>query len=532
MGKKLSDFEPLWEAEKRLVAWLQAGNREPFRVSDSVPPEDAPKALRIRAEFVRYLALGGCKKCAPSEKGLGVEGAYIEGDEREGAETRGLDLEGCTLTGDFVMFDCRFPEPVFLRVAQLQNLFFNGSALMHGMVADGLEARGVVVLDGITVQGELRFLGAKVGGYFDCEDAKLNAGDADDALNLDGLAVRGDLILRGIEARGAVRLVGARVGGLLACGDASLQATRHGNALNCNRAEISGGFLLAGETMIVGALDLTGAQIGQFNDQEVCWPTEILLDRCRYGAFVGQAPVDAAARLRWLGLQRPEEYGVAFWPQPYEECARALREAGHGGAARTILIEKERLQRAARRKELRAESRTGQAGLLAVWDGILGATVRYGRAPLLAFAWLVGFWLAGVLVFGGAETFGAIKPNLPQVQRAPEWVLCGVTAGEAVRLPSLGKDAVGLRQPLQTQYDCYLGQHEALSYPQFNAWVYSADVLLPVVSLEMQSYWLPNGQSPFGVFARWYLWVQIIAGWALTLLAVAGFSGLIKQDSK
>jgi hypothetical protein len=181
---------------------------------------------------------------------------------------------------------------------------------------------------------------------------------------------------------------------------------------------------------------------------------------------------------------------------------------------------------------LRAESRTVQAGLLAVWDGILGATVRYGRAPLLAFAWLVGFWLAGILVFGGAENFGAIKPNLPQVQRAPEWVLCGVTAGEAVRLPSLGRDSVGLRAPLQTQYDCYLSQREALSYPQFNAWVYSADVLLPVVSLEMQSYWLPNDQSPFGVFARWYLWVQIIAGWALTLLAVAGFSGLIKQDSK
>lgn len=32
------------------------------------------------------------------------------------------------------------------------------------------------------------------------------------------------------------------------------------------------------------------------------------------------------------------------------------------------------------------------------------------------------------------------------------------------------------------------------------------------------------------MWARRFLWLQIIAGWALSLLAVAGFSGLIKSD--
>lgn len=581
MGKKLSDFEPLWEAEAGLVAWLQAGNREAFKVSGSVPPKDAPKALRIRAEFVRYLALGGCADCAPSEKGLGVRGAYIEGDGPKGAETRGLDLEGCRLAGDLGLANCRFPDMLLLRGAQMQSLFLNGSALMQGMGADRLEAKGSVFLrgahaqgavrlleaklggslscegarlearesgdalnadrldakgnadlDGVQVHGEVRLLGAKLGGDLDCDGAELIAGRSGDALTVDRLEAKGSMFLRKVRAQGEIRLLGAKLGGDLHCDGAELKAGKSRKALNCNGAEISGSLFLRGGTEILGALVLTSAQIGRINDTPACWPTEIILDRCRYSAFAGRAPVDAAARLEWLGLQRPKKYGVAFWPQPYEECARALREAGHGGAARAILIEKERLQRAARCKELRAENRTGQAALLAVWDGILGATVRYGRAPLLAFVWLAGFWLAGTAVFGGAETFGAIKPNLPQVQRAPEWVLCGMDAGEAVTLPSLGRDAVGLRQPLQTQYGCFLSQKEALSYPQFNAGIYSADVLLPVVSLEMQSYWLPNDQNPFGVFARWYLWFQIIAGWALTLLAVAGFSGLIKQDSK
>ncbi len=32
-----------------------------------------------------------------------------------------------------------------------------------------------------------------------------------------------------------------------------------------------------------------------------------------------------------------------------------------------------------------------------------------------------------------------------------------------------------------------------------------------------------------GAFARWFLWAQIAFGWALSLLAVAGFSGLIRR---
>lgn len=48
----------------------------------------------------------------------------------------------------------------------------------------------------------------------------------------------------------------------------------------------------------------------------------------------------------------------------------------------------------------------------------------------------------------------------------------------------------------------------------------------------MQAYWLPDDRTPQGALARWYLWFHIFAGWALTLLAVAGFSGLVKNDSK
>ena len=71
---------------------------------------------------------------------------------------------------------------------------------------------------------------------------------------------------------------------------------------------------------------------------------------------------------------------------------------------------------------------------------------------------------------------------------------------------------------------------EAASYPRFNSLVYSADTLLPIVSLEMQGFWIPDERTTRGQVARVYLWVHIAVGWALSLLAVAGFSGLVKSD--
>lgn len=70
------------------------------------------------------------------------------------------------------------------------------------------------------------------------------------------------------------------------------------------------------------------------------------------------------------------------------------------------------------------------------------------------------------------------------------------------------------------------------AYRRCNPFCCSADALIPVVALAMQGCWIPNDADPFGRFARWYLWLHIAMGRGLMLLAVAGFSGLVKMDSK
>jgi hypothetical protein len=271
---------------------------------------------------------------------------------------------------------------------------------------------------------------------------------------------------------------------------------------------------------------MTGATIGSILDEAASWPQkgELLLNRCLYNAFIG-GPVDAASRLDWLSRQSPERWGEDFWPQPYEQLASVLREMGHEEDARAVLIAKEGLQREARRKRTRNPL---WRAVLTGMDGILKVTVGYGRQPFLAFIWLLFFWAIGVAVFGYAESVGAIRPTSPVVLRQPEWTLCGVEKTAQRELAGTGQMASGRAEPGQTQLACFRSQWEAASFPIFSPWMYSLDNLLPVLDLEQKSVWSPDPAKPFGWVARLYFYLQAILGWTLSLLAVAGFSGLVR----
>lgn len=481
--KVLADFGELRPAEARLVEWLQAGNRKTCEISGCVP-DSATEDVTLRATFIRYLALGGCDACRLPETGLRVRGAYIAGDETLSGSTNGLDFEGASLPGDLALRKCHIPDPIILRSTQMKNLFLEGTLLKAAIRGDRLLVEGGVFLGGSTITGTVKLLGARLTGDLSCTAAKLTA---------------------------------------------------EGLSLACDSAEISGNLFLRKEAIVSGTVSLINATFGAISDDPNCWPDRIELDRCRYGAFLGNnTPTDARNRLDWLS-RIPNPPGE-FKPDPYEQCAKVLREMGHGAEATKILIEKERLQRKARRERIAhnlAQARDNwanspkQDGLrlhtdrvighwlhltsLRVWDAILGAVVGYGRKPQNAGAWALAMLVIGFLVFANAAGHGAIKPNLPQIQLNPAWFNCAT-------------DPRG-------QLDCFLNHPDAASYPRFNAFIYSADTLIPVVSLEMQSYWIPDDRSDRGMLARGYLWFHIAMGWALTLLAVAGFSGLIKTDN-
>jgi len=557
---RLSNFQPLLPAEAEVVAHLSSGNFD--RLGDGSRPERPGPERVVRAAFLRFLLLGGEEGCRPHEKGIRIRGAWI---------TEFLDLEACRVERDIGLNNCHFEAAPVLRAAIINRLFLSGSSL-PGLQAERLEARGGVYLRGAKVSAGVVLAQSRLGGNLECDGMAIRAAQGyaldiegievrsvlarnatfDGGIDLsgarlqadfdctgstitgsDGLAIdaskienRGSVTFRGAEVNGELRLIASHIEGDLDCTD-TIFSNPGSVALDMSRTIVKGAFFLAGKARTDGVLAMTGASIDTIHDSQSCWPKvgDLLLNRCLYSAFI-DSPVDAESRLDWLARQTPKRWGEDFWPQPYERLAHVFLDMGHADDARAVLVAKERLQRRARRA--RARNPVWRA-ILTVTDGILKVTVAYGRQPLLALVWLLLLWLVGVGVFWNAERLGAFKPNSAVVLRSPEWTLCGIDVSQRQFLTASQQVASGRAQNGQTQLACYHEQFEASSYPEFNAWMYSLDALLPVLELDQKAYWRPNPPKPGGRLAIAYFYIQSVLGWTLSLLAVAGFSGLVKS---
>jgi len=558
----LEDFQPLNPAEASIIGGLSSGAFD--RIGDGRRPKHPEPDRIVRADFLRFLLLGGEEGYRPHEKGVQISGAWIIGP---------LDLEGCRVPMVLALRHCVLADTPVLSAAIIDSVQFDGSAL-PGLLADGLELRGglsligahvngaivmpgcrfgaslrcdgadlifpdgividadalvarSVLLRGATVEGGISLFGARLSADFNASASKITHKE-DIAINAEGIEVLGSVQFRTCDVQGEVRMTGAHVDGDFDLTGAKLFNPGH-DALQVKRALIEGGFFLRQEAAITGTADLTGAKLGAFHDELECWPGpgDILLNRCLYSAFIGGS-VDAGSRIEWLSRQSPERWGQDFWPQPYEQLANVFLNMGHDEDSRAVLIAKEQLQRRARRE--RAKNPVFRS-ILWLKDATLGLTVRYGRQPLVALIWLMFFWAVGVGVFGFAESRHAFKPASPVVLRSPEWTMCSIDTTQERFLSASQQLVRGRAAPGQSQLECFREQQEAISYPRFNVWMYSLDTLFQVLELDQKSFWRPDQNKEWGGLAIAYFYFQTIVGWVLSLLAVAGFSGLVKSRS-
>jgi hypothetical protein len=558
----LARFGKLGRAEVALLEGLGSGSLDMLGAGGL--PDAGDEARKVRAELIRFLLLGGNDAPRMHEKGIRLSGAWIVGP---------LDLEGCRVPRDIGLLDCRLEATPVLLSAIIDTLAFDGSDL-PGLVANRLDARGDLLFRSATIRGRVELRGARIEGDLVFDGATLD-GPGDRVFQAERISVRGGILFRGATVRGGVAVPGGRIGGDLdlmgaridrpdgfaieadsmqvdgdvslrlatVAGSVSLVTARVGGdldlagarvdrknemAVDLGRSTIAGAFFLREGARLSGTLSLNGATLGSIVDDPTSWPDkgDLRLNRCLYGAFLGSV-VGARERLDWLSRQTPERWGEDFWPQPYEHLARVLGEMGHDEEKRSVLIEKERLARRARRQ------RAGSPALrllLFFKDALMGLSTAYGRLPLLAIVWMLALWGVGAAVYVHLDRTGAMRPNSPVVLRSPEWVLCATSEDENAFLPSLGAARAGLAEAQETQLSCYRRQPEASAYPKFNAAMLSADAIIPGSGSGQSVYWSPDTRMPAGYRGKWFMYFQGIAGIALGLLAVAGFTGIVKSN--
>ena len=550
-----SKFPDLTKAERAMLRFMEVGNidRGEIAVAGSSgnpdDPSNDPKGATawghdrdIRASLVRWLITDRGAIGMEDVGGIRILGARI---------VQGLDLSHLHVSYSIVMHRCVFSDRLKLVATELPYLDLNGSHTGE------IDAKGIIVhsdLDlgsGFRASGETVLESAKIEGDLNCGGGHFHKSKVampssfylfQPAIDATTAVVKGSAsFCCGFESNGVVGIAASSLGGLDAyggnflnpnglaffaasaviSGDAFVGAMRpelgtfvangevnftnahFKSLLTVSHAHFLGargethGFVAPGlvvdglmvwhavELSNAAPLDLRGAKVSVLLDEEKSWPEyeSLRIDGLTYTVL--GPPSDVAIRLRWLGLQ-----GLGFHPQPYNELAAFYKRGGSDSEAIQVLVAKE-------------DARYSSYGWLGwFWGGFLKYTIAYGHRPLLAVFWSLAVVLLGWLLVSAGSRAGLMCETWPE------------------------------NNPTEARK----------RYERLSPLLYSLDVFLPFVNLHQEHYWWADGDAD-GQFAilgreihisggmlRRYLWLQIIAGWLLSAIFIAGITGLIRND--
>lgn len=413
------------------------------------PGQMAFRASRVTAEGGLYLRDGftatGTVRLANSrvDRELNLKGARLAHPGGVALQAVELQVEGSidarelTAEGRVELSQARITGSLDLTGA---NLSASGGVVLD---ADGVNVGGgLSCTGGFLAEGAVRLTDARIGTFADFGGARLsNPGGR--ALDLSGASVGGGLKCgRGFVSEGEFALVGARIDRYLNLHDATLSAPG-GSALNARQLQAHE-LDLRPTRSPEGTVDLRHAQIGVILDDPATW-SPCRQDGLGYQALAPRLP--AARRLAWLNGD-PDGYV----PQPYEQLAAGYRRLGQDVDARTVLLVKQRRQRAALPPYARA------------WGWLQDVTVGYGYRPARAALWFLALLVTGAIVF-------------------------------AVHNPPRAEPGKG---------------------PVFNALFYALDLLLPLIDFGQEKAYQPVGAGQwvaYGlVIAGWVLFTTIATG--------------------
>ena len=189
-----------------------------------------------------------------------------------------LDLSGLDIGFPLVFEDCEFDSPLSIEGAQLFELKLIGCGRLPGLLANGVRIRRDLDLSRSHVAGALEtsastskraavwLCESEIGGRLLCVDTLVEGG-AHRAIQADRIRTGGNIrLVRGFKATGEVRLVGAQIGGSLELTGAEFRSPLTGLALDLGEAVIEGSVFLIdddyGPPSVQGRIGMGRARIG------------------------------------------------------------------------------------------------------------------------------------------------------------------------------------------------------------------------------------------------------------------------------
>ncbi|WP_254878932.1 oxidoreductase [Streptomyces sp. NA04227] len=468
----------------------------------------------VRARIVCMLLLDGPPPLPGRVSSLKLQGLQV---------VDALDLAGGAVEPYVEMKGCRFEKEILLPEARVTTLRLVDCSIPR-LEAARLHTEGDLHLPRCRLHNGMRLTDAQIGTDLMLNQAIVYRDRRGRSIMGDGLNVGQDVQAEMMESHGELSLRGAKVGVSLSLRGSRLANPYGRRALNAPQLTVErtlyltpaslGNPLMTGGTPARGtriqrfecqggvrlddgrfgdAVDLEQARFTLENDQEVSMrriqtpELRFTCERPRRGQVVlsGAKVVNLVDKsTSWPGigglrlggftyenlvprgsfpLTRRLEWVAAataeYSPEPYEKLATVLRNTGEDADAREVLLAKQR-----RRRET-----LPLAGKL--WGYAQDWTVAYGYRPGRAAVWMAVLWFLSALAFAHAP-----------------------------------------HPPLKGQ-----------EHPQWNATLYSLDLLLPVINLGQEGYWRLDG--PW----QWASATLIILGWILATTVAAGATRLLRR---
>ncbi|MEV0385780.1 hypothetical protein [Nonomuraea sp. NPDC050643] len=429
------------------------------------------------------------RRCAFTGARLSNPGGIALNAERLTVEGRLLINEGFAAEGEVLLRGAHVAGSLSFAQASLVNP--GGRALNAPLMEIG---SGLRATPGFVAAGEVFLDSTQVRGSLNVDGGKLSNPGAT-ALSLRRLGVTGRLSCsEGFSADGEIVLIDAKIEGSLEFHGAALSnpggrclalwEVVTGGGIDCCEGFAAEGTLsirntrIAAtlcfeETTIDGDLHLRGVEAAALKiGPETVLLRAVDLRHTRVGVLddvPGRWPAHLLLNgFTYDGLELPLPVQErldwlakeAYQPQPYEQLATVYRRHGHDEAARDVLLAKQRRRR------------TGQRLGARLWGHLQDWTVGYGYRPFRATLWLAALLLIGTVAFT-VDQPPAFKP------------------GEA---------------------------------PPFNAFLYTLDLLLPIISFGQETAFGPRGLS------QWLAAAMITAGWILATTIVAGLTRALSRQ--
>lgn len=465
------------------------------------------------------LSCTGAELLATEGPALNAQRAKIKGSVflHEITATAAVDLAGATIGGQLACVGA-YLQPAEGRALNAHSAQIKGGVYLHPTV----ESEQEKVKRPFYAKGGINLANSEIGGLY-AEHVTIEASNGEKALLARNLTVTGDVGLGTSKIKGEVLLAGAQITGELNCNKATFN-NAEGHAFNGQRMRVSQAMVWKGVENTQGAVSLNGAHVFELDDKPEDWPGKerLLLDGFTYDRIRGKVST-SPARMDWL--RHGSIYDGQFFPQPYSQYAKFLRDTGHDTQARRVLLERERLVRQYERREMSLPQRAWRY----IWDGLQLVVVGHGHQPFWSMGWLALLIVLTIVPAHFAWKEGSFAPNAAPVLVSADWKNLEQTEEKPALVWSGETPPKDWEKPRKDAE--WKDSAQGRDWETFNRYAYAADVVIPIIDFGQTSAWAPSTtRGPWGEFLWWWRWVATTFGWIVTALGAAAITGIIRQE--